>query len=625
MDITLMDHRKLDRAQKGFEREQRQQEFHNAAAQYRETLQEILRKLHIGQCFSLEQKIGHLFNNLGAFGLNRKGIWHVDPHGLSHPPKRLFVFSKEDCVEQIGNALKIPRTLRGEIANDLTKLVDILDFLLRCIKLSGDIGIYDRFLDRTQNKETIFNKAELFLLVDDNLFSTSGAIRLIHGKNYRELPSELKEEIPTKREFQAAVRLIKHSIKEWHKDNIVAAHKPPIMLLMQDIVTLLKNNNYNLVEKISFEASAKPKSRLQGDTRFSLKRNIEALRKENFTVPEKIINYIVHLTDGDMHAIDQLAKLFARINLGNKYDSKVIGIVGNKNIKLFLNFLMDCYSWEEGTSELYSLKSKSLKRTEYIAELIQKSYLGLLLTIILPEKSRKHLDEEYFRRLKKIIRSQLFKINDPAYGELKYVNRAVWVTVFEHESELGLYQEYLGGLFETVHLSNMSSNENFEMLRESDVSWVFTIFATYGLVLLLEKKKIREKYDKRKVIDEFIKNYCVISAKAECYKAELYESFYAYFIKKFSVEPITRERFQNIILSQYELKEVRPRHNRQDHKRGFQGISVDKEKLENFFNEAEDGELKKEKVAQYLDNINEKVLNLMGISISYVKEVVNPD
>ncbi|MEA4836344.1 MAG: hypothetical protein VB133_14560 [Anaeromusa sp.] len=94
----------------------------------------------------------------------------------------------------------------------------------------------------------------------------------------------------------------------------------------------------------------------------------------------------------------------------------------------------------------------------------------------------------------------------------------------------------------------------------------------------------------------------------KCYKDELYEAYSFFLQNRYSIKPIPKGRFHNIISSKSNIQEIRPRTSRADNKRGYRGISVELKKAEE-----DSPEIRKEKVISYLEAINKEVLTLLDL------------
>ena len=93
-----------------------------------------------------------------------------------------------------------------------------------------------------------------------------------------------------------------------------------------------------------------------------------------------------------------------------------------------------------------------------------------------------------------------------------------------------------------------------------------------------------------------------------CYKDELYEAYGTFLRTRYSMEPLPKGQFHNLISEITKIEETRPRTSRADHKRGYRGLSV---ALKNA--EADSPEIRKDKIVLYLEAINKKVLTLLGV------------
>lgn len=528
---------------------------------------------------------------------------------------QFVVLTPSNAIQRLGHFISADQLLGQE--DIIIRLVELIRDIRLAEKADGDEGIFEKYKQRVNWAELVIEKYNDFLFFDDVFFHKDGV--LIHGKNYKKVLNWLPKTEPTFREFQAYIRLAKE--KKLVRFNTRTPTWP--VRRMNAAIHYLDNKNYVPIQRFSDEV---PNEKRDRDKHTSATKGISAEKTyygygtfgfEDFIrdsrecllgVPPWVQEQVAEIVDGNLSTVDQLAELFACCCLEIPVKPRLWAIMTNRIAAIwdFLNVVF--FEERHNASIRMDVSPKNVFGVAGMTDLIENTYRGLPFVQLQASMPAVVLNDVYFRLLKKAITMKPIVVSQQGVGKLTYINRSQWVIFIRQEKELRRYKEYLGELVETVALPNVNISDD---TREADVAsgiWLTTIFAIYGLTKILENGKIVESYDPYALIESFLKETCVLGDNEKCYKDELYEAYSLFLQNRYSIKPIPKGRFHNLISSKPNIQEIRPRTNRADNKRGYRGISVELKKAE-----ADSPEIRKEKVVSYLEAINKKVLTLLDL------------
>lgn len=530
--------------------------------------------------------------------------------------KQFVVLTPNNAIQRLGQFISADQLVGQE--DIIIRLVELIRDIRLAEKADGDEGIFKQYKQRVNWVELVIEKYNDFLFFDDNFFHKDGV--LIHGKNYKKALKWLAQTEPTFREFQAYIRLAKE--KKLVGFNTRTPTWP--VRRMNAAIHYLDNKNYVPVQRYSDEVPNEKRDRdkhtpaakyttaektYYGYGTFGFEDFIKDSGEWLLSVPPVVQEQVAEIVDGDIAAVDQLAELVACCCLEIPVKPRLWAIMTNR-ITTICNFLNVVFSEEQQNASIrMEVNPKNTFGVAGITALIENTYRGLPFVQLQASVPALVLNDVYFRLLKKAITMKPIVLSQQGVGKLTYINRSQWVIFIKQEKELRTYKEYLGELVETVALPKVNISDD---TREADVAsgiWLTTIFAIYGLTKMLENRKVVEPYDPYALIESFLKETCVLGDHEICYKDELYEAYSLYLQNRYSMKPIPKGRFHNLISSKPNILETRPRTSRADNKRGYRGISVDMKKAE-----VDSPERRKEKIASYLDAINKKVLTLLELN-----------
>lgn len=570
-------------------------------------------------CRRLYNKYGPQYSQMSMFGLFFSDNWDVNQRKevLCGSPllMQLLVINPNDPLKKL-RAIFPDGQLSG-VEDIVVRLIELIRDIFSAIKTPGDKGIFRQYKQRINGAVVAIDYHHDFFFFEDNFFCKNGV--LLHGKNYKkELIWEARTQ-PTFREFQACVRLLK-------EENMVGLNErmlPFPVRLMNAAMHYLRSKKYAPIEKW---ANKVPNEKRDRDKHTTATKAIIAektyygygtLGFEDFiqdsgecllSVPTWVQEQVAEIVDGDIAVVDQLAELVACCCLEIPVKPRLWAITTN-HIAAIWNFLNVVFFEERRNASIrMDVSPKKVFGVAGMKSLIENTYRGLPFVQLQASMPAIVLNDVYFRHLKKAITMKSIVVSQRGVGKLTYINRSQWVIFIRQEKELRRYKEYLGELVETVALPNVNISDD---TREADVAseiWLTTIFAIYGLTKILENRKIVESYDPYALIESFLKETCVIGDNEKCYKDELYEAYRLFLQNRYSMKPIPKGRFHNLISSKSNIQEIRPRTSRADNKRGYRGISVELKKAE-----ADSPEIRKAKVVSYLEAINKKVLTLLEL------------
>ena len=551
---------------------------------------------------TLRERHGSQYRHFPLYDLFVYGNWEVNAQ------REIFLWTKQGpLILSPQNAVKklerlYPREQLLEVSEHIERIVELLRDILLSSTEPGDLGIYKRYKQRIIGQRVILDDYNQFFFYDDNLFHMSNT--LIHGKNYSKVFQWNPQTEPTFRELQAIIRLMKKS-----KEVRVVEYQSSLSTqALNGAIRFLERKNYTPIQKLCAEMIGKhsPKRILADANVFD--KVIKELDKNKYVVPITVKEKISRMVDGNIELVDQLSKLLACSCLSIAVKPKLWVISTNCSREVLEFFRMVEFPNHIDAFNGLKINPKHVFKMDYFAKIIEKTYLGSKFVQVMPAESIAHLNDEYFRKLKKIILQKPLTLSFPAAGKLTYINRIQWITFISKESELRRYKEYLNDLVEIVTLPKLDSLVDDESANFNAGLWFSSIFAIYGLTNIVERKKANTSDDSYQFFDKFIEECCVLGDDEKCYKDELYEAYSLFLQNRYSMKPIPKGRFHNLISSKPNIQENRPRTNRGDNKRGYRGISVELKKAE-----ADSPEIRKEKVVSYLEAINKKVLTLLDL------------
>ena len=526
--------------------------------------------------------------------------------------QQFLVLTPKNAVETLERIF--PGIPLAEIKPQITRLVELIRVFCAARKATGDEGIDLRYKERIGGVTVALDRWADFLIFDDNLFHQQTG--LIHGKNYKKRLMWAKQTEPTPREFQANVRLIKKckTVDNREKRTSITGS------IMNEAIRYLEKRNYKPIQalycKLPNETStAKMRTKITGPGEtytshpsFNFVEVLNQFAKLNNKVPLGIQEQIAVLADGEPEIVDKLAELVACCCLSISVKPKLWLITTNHS-SYVLDFLNRIFFLEKEQSYLHmSANPQNIFLENNLTKLIDCTYHGMQLVCLESASNLAVLDEVYFRRIKKIINRKPLAISLSGVGKLTYHNRCQWVAFLKPESEVQRYKQFLRESVKVISFSNLNVPPE---TRETDFDnnlWLLVVFAIYGMKRMLEKGKTKDVYDPCVLIQSFLKECCVLGEGEICYKDELYEAYGTFLRTRYSMEPLPKGQFHNLISEITKIEETRPRTSRADHKRGYRGLSV---ALKNA--EADSPEIRKEKIVLYLEAINKKVLTLLGV------------
>ena len=583
-------------------------------------------------CRRLQTNYGPQYSQLSLYGLFFSANWDVNQKKevLCRSPlfMQLLVINPNDPLKKLRTIF--PDGQLSGVEDIVVRLIELIRDIFTAIKVPGDKGICRRYKQRINGAAVALDNYRDFFFFDDNFFCKNGV--LLHGKNYKkELIWEARTQ-PTFREFQACVRVLKEEKLVEPNERTLAF---PVRR-MNAAIHYLDSKKYALIEEL---ASKVPNEKIDKDKRTPVAKAINAEKIyygygtfgfEDFirdsrdcllSVPPWVQEQVAEIVDGDIEAVDQLAELFACCCLGVSIKPRLWVIMTNR-VSTLWNLLNVMFFEERGNESIYTKVSpKKVFGAAGIKSLIENTCNGLQLVQLEAAIPDVFLNDVYFRLLKKAITMKPIVVSPRGVGKLTYNNRSQWVIFIKQERELRRYKEYVGELVETIALPKVNILDETREADEKSGAWLTTIFAIHGLKKILKRKKTQELYDPYALFDEFIETCCVLGDDEKCYKDELYEAYSLFLQNRYSMKPIPKGRFHNLISSKPNIQEIRPRRSRSDNKRGYRGISVEMKKAE-----ADSREIRKEKIVSYLDKINADVLKLLEIDASDVEKQHNgPD
>jgi hypothetical protein len=460
----------------------------------------------------------------------------------------------------------------------------------------------DSFLVRSTVNTLLYEETyKLPVIINNNLLQVS----------FKELKQPTLDQFKSIADFLRKPRFLETALPQQHNEQV----------LLQYIISFLKQNNY-LDEFETDKKYLNSSIIVDGEVKHILNERKDFLASAPpRIVPENFIFQLSKITDGSETTIDQLAMLIARINLGkslqksnsnshinNISDKLTILLTTNiNNITTFFNVL-----YPVGRRNYRSIHELCTRKA--LIENIIFKYNGGILHIFEHGKSTSPDD---LKLLKKFVKSVPVRKTDKAVGRLTYISNCHYILLAKKQEEVLPYKNYFQNSSQIIALNTQQTP--LPTLTKYDYKWVHTIFATYGLLLLANENnsvlKKQKLLDINSVITAFLKECCIISPEYDCYANELYLLYESYVENNFSIEPVKKLHFVNILKANGDYSYYRPRHHKNDNRWGFKGISIRKEKLEEYMssNTISQADQVENKIARYLGKINKRIRPLIGI------------
>jgi hypothetical protein len=539
------------------------------------------------------------------------------------------------------------------------KLIEVFYKLLALNKEERLFWQYEMYKRANNATYCVFDNPEFFLCYEDNIYFDTGEQKILLNTNNYQEPVNFnnrqkgpclhrgtlnkpfdKLRQPSIKQFRSIISMIKPYVSSHNELKIRDNSK---QVLMQYMIQYLQKK-HGMFESISIFSEPVINTGL----RYNIGQNgeyiLQFMREISTSnhLPMSFIQYLLMLTDGHLRNIDQLAKFIARTNLTKIVTEKEekgikksvrpkLIVIVTPNLNLMQKLLADIYLSEQtivqNTSHLCSDKG--------VADSVKFKLDSGILHIM--EKGMGLTDKD-MKRLGKLIRSMPVIIKDYVVGRITYISNSQYLLIVEKQEDLNIYTNYLSKLVEVIVLQGNKVEEkimfeetvkemkkkkiplylnikDFPVLSSEDSYWVETVFAMYGLTLLCEENKmplvgIENSLNNKSIVDYFIEECCTQSDQVDCYADELYGAYKQYFNYYYRVEPIKRTQLVNIIKLNNRYRYHRLRHSVSDNKWGFTGLTINKEKMEKYNLSEVNGERKKDKIKDYIRNINQKVIPL---------------
>ena len=534
--------------------------------------------------------------------------------------------------------------------------MDFIDALFKLVEVifeDRSIWTYLQYKERNGAQSCIFDYENCFFRFDDNIFfNTSEEYFLMNKKTYKipilfcnnfiknflNHPLKLMMQ-PTPLEFKSVFKILKNnvSMKFTHSINEYQGLLQLIINHLQQrhrrlsIIPICKEYIDSPSQTISPNGIPHPKADLK-----------EALDKLEYIFPENIIKFLQNICGDDTSVIAQMAMLIARINFMKGEGSQ--DAPSCLKPKLTLCLTTNPLYIKASFQSLYGDSCFSVKTTNELCNIVQKGeeyinrkFFGAILQVA--EKSTP-FEQNRIRVLKKMINGKPLKIKDKAVESLRFISNFQYIIFVASQSDATAYKNSLQNMVELVAFNPTNKRDTLmkEVVMESlpelspaDLIWIHTIFATYGLFLLageniLDKenimeavksssnaKKVKNTIDKERNVREFVKKHCDVSPEADCYAEDIYMAYAEYYRNEYGIEPIKRSQFVNILKIDGRFIYKRLRHNRNDNRWGFKGISLKKRREEDS-NESPSEEIMsnpKVNLASHLQDIHNAIYPLL--------------
>lgn len=484
--------------------------------------------------------------------------------------------------------------------------------------------IYTNYKYKNKGYTCIFDQLDLFRIFDENLifdespvFRNGSSIKSSYHTLLNEKTSERpvltnnlhteffpKLKQPSLPQLKAIFTLLRNSKLERDTEQ-----KHPLQDQMEYILAYLLQ--HQLVKFPDINLRDKP---------FTIPNNRQNILSSN-AIPPNVIGILDHLTSGNVESLSQLATLIAKVNL-TRGTKQLIGIspkltvIMTPNPEIIKTFFAQLYKQpSKNCKSIHTLRNK-----KSIIENILFKYNGGILQVYNHTNSVSIEDLKFF---KKLVRSIPILIPDKVAGSLKYISNCHYVVIVNKQEDARIYQNFFQNLAEIINLNShtdklQQGTIDFR-LSKLECEWVHTILATHGLLCLDKEKHRAPKKQSRSDADvailSFLEECCIFEPNADCYAYKLYEIFSKYIIKNYGVEPIKKLHLIEKLKKNKRLIYCRPRHRATEHGWGFRGITIKKEKWDEYFNEniSSHSHQVNYKVAEYLKEIDRTVRPLLGI------------
>ncbi|MDU2064647.1 MAG: hypothetical protein E6713_07360, partial [Sporomusaceae bacterium] len=512
-----------------------------------------------------------------------------------HAPQRLLCFNVNNYKSVLKNyGIYVPKI----------ELIQALKDFLKIHKDRSEGWQWENYQQRIGYKTCVFDEAESFHVFDRNLFLYLGQrFYLVVEQNLRTIYKMYSEQhgiplipIPTKTEFRYMRNLIIETVSSnCTGTNFSKARLPYFKMWMKKIVFYQERHSNKL--NLKNEAEKNKISQSSGqilETKLIIPNKLseeelfvralkQILTEESIACPE-VSKILFALTEGNIEKLNQLAKLIAYIN-GIQTKKKAYIIIGHparqKNFHSFLNYLYN------DQSIYYIMYSQLIKAKEHLS-MIERKYYGGQLILISHSSNNPQFIGDGFRILKRMIKNKSITQRHVkgSVGEFVHDNTSTCICFLKNASTLNYYRMYLNTEMEIIDLGSTGSDTDFLDFEVSQkgAHWFHLVLATYGLQLLKsQKRKEKLEYDKMRIVNDFIEACCTIDTDVTCYTSDLYNAYKSYFLTRYSADPINKEELKRLIGSSCDICECRPRHTAKDYRRGLKGITLNDEKMNEYF------------------------------------------
>ncbi len=480
----------------------------------------------------------------------------------------------------------------------------------------------------------IFDALDLFRFFEGNVFFSPKGISwsLLDEKTYKllvninnELYPFTKLKQPTLHRFKSIAAWIKESIKDRYNLTI---EKNENQVLMQHIVKQLQQQGkaksvyINMDYINAIDVSFITNEEVMGTC--TLKKQQLFFRNNPAALSANLIDYLFALTNGEQKAFDQLAETIARINVlkapaecpktqpPSTAIPPKITVIATSNIKLVTKFFSLIY----GNTQKTVVNIPKLCNLRSLPDALQFKLDGGILYCV---EGYGQPTEKHLKLVRKLARSIPVTKRDRAVDSLTYISNCHYVLIANNQKQLNIYKGSFRQLADIILLKDNDLSPNgISEFSSGDFHWIRTVFATYGLLLLIHDSLVSEKSikpieDTQQIINDFIKECCIISPEADCYADELYAAYTQYFLRKYGVQPIKRTHLIKHLTSTGKYLHCRPRHSAKDNRWGLKGISLRKDGVRQDEVTQDDAQIKKENLLKQINKINEIIFPLLEL------------
>lgn len=517
------------------------------------------------------------------------------------------------------------------------EFIDSLYKLLSLRQKTDPHYIYMNYKFQSRSYSCIFDHTECFRLFDGNiLFDDSSMYKntgsfikstlhiLLHEKTYM-IPIKANNSLaekntsfqklndPTSNQFKAIATILrKRAIKD-------TAFESRYQIIFKHLYQHLKPSSIDL------------HSSEDNNTAINILNQYQ-LSLTPHQMPVNFIEFLLKLTNGSQNAINQLAMLIARINLIKKpqEDPHILPkltIILTSNVQVVKEFFVQLY-------EHMQKNSKSICELSSQTTIENNIFFKLNGGILQVFEHRNPVNPGDLKILKKMVKCVPVHTSDKTVGRITYISNCHHIILVKKPEDILVYKNFFQNSLEVIKLNEKVPNKRTKKpptftcqdsstlspyLDHYDYQWIQIIFASYGLLLLHEKKTISEKIlplvDPTSTVTSFLSECCTFEPTADCYAHELYLLYKNYVLKNHGVDSVKKIHLVDILKGRYEY--FRPRHHAKDNCWGFKGIAIKKDKLLEYTESSTDsnsGTIQVEnEITQYIEKINKKIFPLLGV------------